>query len=88
MFGKLSGQEERLRQSNSLGQRGESEPAWTDGVGGGLVNLCSQKTSASVALSWTWCCNEEDRTQRITTNDAFQASVDPAVVETFSICQK
>ncbi len=38
MFWKLSRQEERLRQSNSLGPRGES--AWIGGIDVGLVNLC------------------------------------------------
>ncbi len=51
MFWKLSRQEERLRQSNSLGPRGES--AWIGGIDVGLVNLCRQKMSASAVLSWT-----------------------------------
>ncbi len=47
--------EERLRQSNSLGLKGEYEPAWTSGVDVGLSHLCGQKMNASAVLSRIWC---------------------------------
>ncbi len=90
MLWKLSWQEEMLRQSNSLGQRGESELAWIDGVDEGLANLWRQKMSASAALCWTSCCHgEEDSTQRdcITMKCAFPALVNPAVTATFPSTQ-
>lgn len=61
VFWKLSGQEERLRQWNSQGPRGESEP-WVGGVDVGLQMPTEHQCFC--CTSWTCCCHgEEDSTQ-------------------------
>ncbi len=43
MFWKLSGHEEKLRQSNSLEPRRESEPVWIGGADVALTNYVDRK---------------------------------------------